>query len=136
MKKNRRFIPVSLGLALILMLTGCMSSSETRQPSASLPEEVTPTPQKKLQIALCSSPEAIDDASRNAACYDGALAFTLARGDLDSLTPLQESSGDPVTALRAFRELAPTFDVMIFVGSTFSELSTIALEIPKNILFW
>ncbi len=136
MKRNRRFIPVSLGLALILMLTGCMSGpggpSETVQPSASLPEEVTPSPQKKLQIALCSSPEAVDDASRNAACYDGALAFTLARGDMDSLTPLQESSGDPVTALRAFRELAPTFDVMIFVGSTFSELSTIALENPEK----
>ena len=48
------------------------------------------------------------------------------------MTPLQESSGDPATALRAFRELAPTFDVMIFVGSTFSELSTIALENPEK----
>ena len=134
MKRKNRYIPVSLALILTLTLTGCMSGpSETVQPSASLPEEVTPpvSPQK-LQIALCSSPEAIDDASRNAACYDGARAFTLARNGLDSLTPLQESSGDPATALRAFRELAPTFDVMIFVGSTFSELSTIALENPEK----
>lgn len=130
---------LGIGLALALLTTGCTSTppgAESPTPSGSsnlgLDESPLPSASEPLRIALCTSPDAIDDGSRNAACYDGIYSFFLARGEIDSITPLQETSGDPVTALRSFREVAPTYDIMVFVGSTFSEISSIALEYPDK----
>lgn len=132
--KQKKISIMSLCLIFVLLMSGCLSTPPgTSTEGNTVPEEVTPTPAPQaLHIALCTSPGAIDDTSRNADCFEGALSFLLSRGEIDSLTPLQEATGDPETALRTFRELAPSFDVMIFVGPTFSQISSIALENPSK----
>lgn len=137
MKRKTSMGIVGIGLSLSLLVSGCVASpKESETPSVSStpgPVEVTPAPATQaLRIALCTSPTAMDDGSRNTACYDGIYSFFSARGEIDSITPLQETTGDPATALRSFREIAPTYDIMVFVGPVFSGISSIALEYPDK----
>ncbi len=135
MKQKKFITALSMGLSLTLLFSGCSAGpGAVESPGVSPnqgPVEVTPSSElQPIRIALCTSPDSMDDGSRNSACYEGIYSFFSARGEIDSITPLQETSGDPVTALRSFREVAPSYDVMVFVGTTFSGISSIALEYP------
>lgn len=144
--RQKKFAGVfSLCLALALLAGGCKGSpgdSQSPNPSAgsdSGPVEVTPTPpppfaSRGMRIALCTSPDSVSDQGRNAQCYDGVLSFALGREGRDSVTPLQEVTGDPEQALQSFGPLVPSYDVMVFVGDAFTHLAPLARDYP-NVYF-
>lgn len=140
--RQKKFAGVfSLCLALALLAAGCKSGlgeAEVPGPSSANgpgPVEVTPTPpppfaSRGMRIALCTSPDSVSEPGRNAQCYDGVLTFALGREGRDSVTPLQESTGDPEQALQSFGPLVSSYDVMIFVGDTFTHLASLARDYP------
>lgn len=142
MKEAKRL--ASLFLCLALLLSGCGGPSgedpanadaspaagESADPMG--PVEASTAPANPLRIALCTSPYSIDDHARNAECNKGVQSFIQARGFVDSFTPLQETSGNPDVAVQAFHELAPSYDVMIFVGPVFSQITSLAQDYPDK----
>lgn len=130
-----------LGLSLALLLGGCQSDpSESKRPSVGEVTPPTPVPtqtvppfaENGMRIAFCTSPDTIDDGGRNSVCYDSLLAFFLSREGIDSLVPLQEPTGDPLTAPQTFQELLSSYDVMIFVGPAFSRIAPLAQQSPDT----
>lgn len=138
-KWTRLFLP--LGLTLALLLGGCQSDpAESKRPSVGEVPPPTPVPTQTLppfaengmRIAFCTSPGTIDDGGRNSVCYDSLLSFFLSRDGIDSLVPLQEPTGDPLTAPQSFQELASSYDVMVFVGPAFSRIAPLAQQHPDT----
>lgn len=135
---RKKTLSLILCLCLIpaLALGGCHSEPVGSQPpagesSSPIPSE-TPAPAQGLSIALCCSPGSVDDRGRNAESYNGVLSFLLSRGAIDSVVPLQETTGDPDAAPQAFQELAGSYDVMVFVGPVFSKLGSLAESYPDK----
>lgn len=140
MKQKKTIVSV-LGLCLVsaLLLGGCHSDPVGSPPPSGVspspaPSEAVESPEaaQGLQIALCCSPNSVDDYGRNADSYNGVLSFLLSRGAIDSLVPLQETTGDPFAAPQAFQPLAASYDVMVFVGPAFTHLGTLAQENPDK----
>lgn len=136
---NRKKTPLILCLCLALLLGGCHSDPVGSEPPQG--ESPSPAPAESaappfasqgMRVALCTSPGTVDDRGRNSKCYDGVLDFLIARGGIDSVVPLQETTGDPAVAPSAFRELAAAYDVMVFVGPAFSQLGALAQENPNK----
>lgn len=140
MKQKKTLASVlCLCLASALLLGGCHnepvgSPPPTGESPSPAPSEAVETPEaaQGLEIALCCSPDSVDDFGRNADCYNGILSFLLSRGAIDSLVPLQETTGNPDTAPQAFQALAEFYDVMVFVGPAFTHLGTLAHENPDK----
>lgn len=140
MNRTKRPIVLCVCLAMTLLLSGCRNAPTEESKTPSVGEVLLPSPgpslppfaSKGMRIALCTSPDTVDDQGRNAKCYDGVLSFLLSRGNMDSVVPLQETSGDPALAPQALRDLAPSYDVMVLIGSAFSQIGSLAKEYPDK----
>lgn len=140
MNRTRIRFALLLSLALTLLLGGCQSNpTESKRPSVGEVLPPSPAPTQSLpfahtgmRLALCTSPDSIDDHGRNAVCYDSLLSFLSSRNGIDSLVPLQEYTGDPLSAPQSFRELVSSYDVMVFVGPVFSRIAPLAREHPET----
>lgn len=136
-QKKTPTLLLCLCLIFALALAGCRSGPTGSPPPAGESGSPSPAPgetpsSQSLRIALCCSPGSVDESGRNADSYNGVLAFLLARGAIDSVVPLQETTGDPETAPQAFLELADSYDVMVLVGPAFSKLAPLAQRWPDK----
>ncbi|HWS43130.1 MAG TPA: BMP family ABC transporter substrate-binding protein, partial [Pseudoflavonifractor sp.] len=85
-----------------------------------------------LKIAIVTSPNTVDDGSFNEDNYDGILNFIAARGNIDSVTPVQESTGDPSAAVQAVTDIVADYDVLVCTGFQFAGIATVAKENPTK----
>ncbi len=139
---NRRKLAVSVLLSLTRALgaSGCQSPSPEETPpaatataSAAAAAPVWPSyAGKQIRIALCTSPDSVDDHFANAACYNAVISFIVSRDGLDSITPLQETTGDPFTVRQAYGNATASYDVMVCVGPTFSGFASVAQAHPDK----
>lgn len=138
----KKVCALGLSLALLFSLTGCMADPtvETPTPGSTVSTASTPTPGTALpsfrdtgmRIALCTSPGSVDDRSRNAAVYEGVLSFIIQRGAIDSVTPLQETTGTAASVLPALEQIIYNYDVFVCVGSSFSAVCQTAQANPDK----
>ena len=100
MKRSKKLLALCLAMAITFALTACGggSSSGTSQSSGSQSGSAAqsqPTGDAQgLKIAIVTSPNSVDDGSFNEDNYNGVLNFIASRGDIDTVTPVQETSGD------------------------------------------
>ncbi len=142
MKHTRKFLALGLCLTLALSLGGCMSDPAVETPTpgsvvapgGTHAPTLSPSPfaNAGMRIALYTSPGTVDDQAHNAACYEGILDFIISRSMIDTVTPLQEASGTPASAMQAVSQNVDKYDVMVCVGSAFSELQQLAAANPDK----
>jgi len=138
----KKLAALGLGAALLLSLGGCMADPTVETPSpGSTVSTVTAAPapaamptftDRGMRIALCTSPGAVDDRGHNAAAYEGVLSFIIERGAMDTVTPLQETTGDSESCLQSLRQMADSYDALVCVGSSFAEVAEVAKEFPQK----
>ncbi len=148
MKLFKKLSALVLSAALVFALAACNNAAntspspstapatESAAPSAAQPSESTapatdagPAP---LRIAICTSPNTVDDGSFNEDNYDGVMAFVTARGNIDKVTPVQETTGDPAAAVQTVTDVVADYDVLVCTGFQFSGISTVAQENPDK----
>lgn len=141
---SKKLIAPGLALALLFSLAGCMADPAVKVPS---PGSVvvpggTPAPSQSaapnpfadrgMRLALCTSPATVNDRACNAACYEGVLNFMISRNLIDTVSPLQELTGDPDEAVRFLQQAAENYDVFLCVGPVFSKAAAFAREHPDR----
>lgn len=131
MKWSKKLSALLLGSALLLSLAACGGgAAATPTPTASTPAASEgPT---GLKIAIVTSPNTVDDGSFNEDNYDGVLSFIASRGDIDTVTPVQEPTGDPAAAVQTVTDIVADYDVLVCTGFQFAGISTVAQENPEK----
>ena len=142
MKVSKKLAALLLSGSMLFSLAACGNSggaspapsgSGAPAPSGSTAPSATPdagaTP---LKIAIVTSPNTVDDGSFNEDNYNGILNFIAARGKIDSVTPVQEPTGDPSAAVQAVTDIVADYDVLVCTGFQFAGLSTVAEENPTK----
>ncbi len=144
MKFVKKLIASALALALLLTFTGCMADPAVKTPSpgsvvvpggTSSPDpSAAPLPfaEREMRIALCTGPATVNDRSYNAACYEGVLNFIISRNLIDTVSPLQESTGNPEEAVRFLQSIVADYDVFVCVGPAFQKLADVAGANPEK----
>lgn len=145
MRTMKKLLALALALALGCSLAGCMADPSVETPSPGsvvVPGDDSPAPsaafpfaETGMRIALYTSPGTVDDRAQNAACYEGILNFIVSRNIIDSITPLQETTGDPDSALQFLRDTVSGYDVLVCVGSAYSKVADLARENPEKYFF-
>jgi basic membrane protein A len=146
-KLSALILCVALAFSLVACNTaGGASPSPSPSPSASQPASTAPSPSPSasapaatadssktpLKIAICTSPNTVDDGSFNENNYDGILSFMKARGDIDKVTPVQETTGDPAAAVQTVTDVVADYDVLVCTGFQFAGIATVAKENPDK----
>ncbi len=128
--KLKKILASTLALAMALSLAACGGSKtegeQTQQPEGS--EDGA----KGLKIAICTSPNTVDDGSFNEDNYDGILAFIESRGNIDTVTPVQEPTGDPTAAAQTVNDIVADYDVLVCAGFQFAGVGTVAQDNPDK----
>ena len=68
----------------------------------------------------------MDDGSFNEDNYDGILAFIASRGNVDTVTPVQEPTGDPAAAAQVVSDIVADYDVLVCTGFQYAGIGTLA----------
>lgn len=148
MNVSKKLIAPGLALALLLSLSGCMADPAVKTPSPGSvvvpggPSPAVPAPSQSaapspfadrgMRIALCTSPTTINDRARNTACYGGVLDFIVSRNLIDSVAPMQETTGDPDIAAEFLRSAVSDYDVILCVGPAYCKIDRLAKENPDK----
>ena len=137
MKLSKKIPALGLTLAMALSLGACGStpaveSAAPAESNAAVSSEAPKEGVTPLKIAICTSPNTVDDGSFNEDNYDGIKAFMAARGDVDTVNPVQESTGDPAAAAQAVTDIVADYDVLVCTGFQFAGIGTIASENPDK----
>lgn len=148
MKISKKLLAPGLALALLFSLSGCMADPAVKTPSPGSvvvpggPSSAPPAPSQSaapspfadrgMRIALCTSPATVNDCAYNAACYEGVLNFIISRGLIDSITPIQETTGNPNTAVEFLRSSVSGYDAFVCVGDAYSKVAGLAAEYPDK----
>lgn len=128
MKLSKKLTALLLSSALVFSLAACGGTGSTSpSPSGSTGSDLTP-----LKIAIVTSPNTVDDGSFNENNYDGIKNFIAARGNIDTVTPVQESTGDPSAAVQAVTDIVADYDVLVCTGFQFAGIATVATENPTK----
>lgn len=136
MKTSKKIFALLLSMALTLSLAACGNgSTPTPTPAESKPVESTqPQPTEPaaegLKIAICTSPNTVDDGSFNQDNYNGILAFIASRGDIDTVKAVREESGDPAAAVQTVAGIVADYDVLVCTGFQFGGIGAIAQDNP------
>ena len=92
----RKITCLVLAMLLTLSLAACGGNSSTSQSGSAQSGSASQSQQtgdaEGLKIAIVTSPNSVDDGSFNEDNYNGVLNFIASRGDIDTVTPLQEPS--------------------------------------------
>ncbi len=139
MKKFSKLISLSIvsAIAASMLLTGCGAKPAASTPAstpASAPAASTPasTPATAgLKIAICTSPNAVDDGSFNENVYDGIQKFVKANPG-STVTNIQETTGAPDAAIAKMGEIVGDYDVIVGSGFQFGGLNDIAKQNPDK----
>jgi len=141
MKIGKKLTALLLSASMVFALAACggtggtspaPSGSSTPAPSASTAPSSTTPAATPLKIAIVTSPNTVDDGSFNEDNYNGIKNFIAARGNIDSVTPVQESTGDPAAAVQAVTDIVADYDVLVCTGFQFAGISTVAQENPTK----
>jgi len=116
MKNSKKIIALLLSLVMVLALCACGGKDNA----------------KGLKIAICTSPNTVDDGSFNENNYDGIKAFIASRKDVDSVTPVQETTGDPAAAVQAVADVVADYDVLVCTGFQFGGIGDLAKDNPEK----
>ncbi|MEA4955384.1 MAG: BMP family ABC transporter substrate-binding protein [Pseudoflavonifractor sp.] len=132
MKLSKKIPAMALSLAMAFSLAACGggTAKESAAPAESAAAETAGA--KGLKIAICTSPNTVDDGSFNEDNYNGVRSFIASRGDIDTVTPVQEPTGDPAAAAQAVSEIVADYDVLVCTGFQFAGIATIAQDNPDK----
>lgn len=119
MKTSKKLVALFLSLAMLLALAACGGTQGGKSG-------------KGLKIAICTSPNTVDDGSFNEDNYNGILAFIASRGDIDTVTPVQEKSGAPAAAVQAVADVVADYDVLVCTGFQFGGIGSLAKDNPDK----
>lgn len=134
MKLSKKIPAMALSLAMAFSLAACGggTAKESAAPAESATAESAAPEAKGLKIAICTSPNTVDDGSFNEDNYDGVLSFIASRGDIDTVTPVQEPTGDPAAAAQTVSDVVADYDVLVCTGFQFAGIATIAQDNPDK----
>lgn len=117
MKTSKKLLALFLSLAMIMSLAACGKKEKTGN---------------GLKIAICTSPNTVDDGSFNQDNYNGILKFIAARGNIDSVTAIQETTGDSAAAVQKASEIVGDYDILVCTGFQFGGIGTLAKDNPDK----
>ena len=123
----KKLVALGLSLSLTLGLAAC-SGGQTTQSAAPGGEDGA----QGLKIAIVTSPNTVDDGSFNENNYDGIVSFIESRGNIDTVTPVQEPTGDPSAAAQTVADIVADYDVLVCTGFQFAGIATVAGENPDK----
>lgn len=126
----KKLLALGLSLSMTLGLAAC-SGGQTTQ-SAAPSDNGGEAGAEGLKIAIVTSPNTVDDGSFNENNYDGILNFIASRGDIDTVTPVQEPTGDPSAAAQTVADIVADYDVLVCTGFQFAGIATVAEENPDK----
>lgn len=131
--KFKKFTALTLSLAMAASLVAC-GGSDTKEsaPAESAAAESSAPEATGLKIAICTSPNTVDDGSFNEDNYNGILSFIDSRGGIDTVTPIQETTGDNAAAVQKVSDVVADYDVLVCTGFQFAGISTIAQDNPDK----
>ncbi len=144
MKLGKKLAALLLSASMLFALAACgnagtpgtsspaPSGSGSPAPSGSTAPSPSPSGPAPMKIAIVTSPNTVDDGSFNENNYDGILSFIAARGKIDSVTPVQEPTGDPSAAVQAVTAVVADYDVLVCTGFQFAGIATVAKENPTK----
>lgn len=126
----KKLLALGLSLSLTLSLAACSGGQTTQSaaPSGSGGEAGA----EGLKIAIVTSPNTVDDGSFNENNYDGIVSFIESRGNIDTVKPVQEPTGDPSAAAQTVADIVADYDVLVCTGFQFAGIATVAEENPDK----
>lgn len=138
MKSSKKLLALFLSAAMALSLTACgggsasSSQSGAQSGSQSSADQSQGTEAQGLKIAIVSSPNSVDDGSFNEDNYNGILNFIASRGDIDTVTPVQEPSGDTAAVAQLVGEIVADYDVIVATGFQSAAIGPVAQDNPDK----
>ena len=134
MKLSKKIPAMALSLAMAFSLAACGggTAKESAAPAESAAAESAAPEAKGLKIAICTSPNTVADGSFNEDNYDVLLSFIASRGAIDTVTPVQEPTGDPAAAAQTVSDVVADYDVLVCTGFQFAGIATIAQDNPDK----
>ncbi len=151
MKNFKILLILALAIALLFSLAACGGAEEpaeepvaeepaTEEPATEEPTEEEPTEEEPaaeadgegFRIAIVTSPNTVDDGSFNEDNYNGILNFIAARGDIDTVNPVQEPTGDITAATQAVADIVADYDIIVTPGFQFGGIASLAEENPDK----
>lgn len=137
MKMSKRFAALGLSLVMVLGLAACGSKQPEDTPAPSQMAGQQPAAnenegEKGLKIAILTSPNTVDDGSFNEDNYNGILNFIAARGDIDTVTPVRESTGDSSAVAQVTGEIVAEYDVIVTCGFQSASIGPVAQDNPDK----
>lgn len=126
----KKLVALGLSLSLTLGLAACSGGQTTS--SAAPSDNGGEAGAEGLKIAIVTSPNTVDDGSFNENNYDGIVSFIESRGNIDTVTPVQEPTGDPSAAAQTVADIVADYDVLVCTGFQFAGIATVAQENPDK----
>ena len=130
--KFKKLIALGLSLGMTLSLAACSSGQTTQSTSPSSSGGEGGGDAQGMKIAIVTSPNTVDDGSFNENNYDGIVSFIESRGNIDTVTPVQEPTGDPSAAAQTVADIVADYDVLVCTGFQFAGIATVAEENPEK----
>ena len=143
MKLSKRFAALGLSLVMVLALAACGNDSADATPTPAqgteqggdttpAPDDGVDTADEGLRIAIVTSPNTVDDGSFNEDNYNGILNFIASRGDIDTVTALQEQTGDSAAVAQMVSDIIADYDVLVTTGFQSAAIGPVAQDNPDK----
>lgn len=137
MKRSKKLLALCLAMAMTFALAACGGNSSSTSQSGSAQSGSASQSQQTgdaegLKIAIVTSPNSVDDGSFNEDNYNGVLNFIASRGDIDTVTPLQEPSGDTAAVAQLVSEIVADYDVIVATGFQSAGIGPVAQDNPDK----
>ncbi len=137
MKRSKKLLALCLAMAMTFALTACGGGSSSTSQSGSAQSGSADQSQQTsgaegLKIAIVSSPNSVDDGSFNEDNYNGILNFIASRGDIDTVTPIQETTGDTAAVAQLVGEIVADYDVIVATGFQSAGIGPVAQDNPDK----
>lgn len=116
MKTSKKILALLLSVAMLFTMASCGKKEE----------------KTGLKIAILTSPNTVDDGSFNEDNYNGIVNFIKSRGDIDTVTPVQETSGESSAAVQKASEIVGDYDVLVCTGFQFGGIGALAKDNPDK----
>lgn len=141
MKRSKKLLALCLSLAMTVALAACggnggnsatsqSGTSQSAQGSADQSQQSGDA--EGLKIAIVTSPNSVDDGSFNEDNYNGVLNFIASRGDIDTVTPIQEASGDTAAVAQLVGDIVADYDVIVATGFQSAGIGPVAQDNPDK----